>query len=70
MRVQNLFHFELILTFGTGNIPTSRSAGPVVNMCLYCFAFSNPHRYLVNHTYQSGLNDQNDEDDKAMSEAV
>ncbi len=34
------------------------------------FAFLNRHRYLANHSYQSGVSDGNDEDDEAMSEAV
>ena len=51
--------------------PHLKISRPVEDICPYCFAFSNWHRSLASHSYQSSVNDRNDEvDEEAMSEVV
>ncbi len=58
----NKAQFVLMSTnfyFWKNNFPQLKISRPVEDMCLYCFAFTNRHRFLANHATQS--NTQNDE---------
>jgi hypothetical protein len=52
--------------FWKSEYPHLKISRPVEDICLYCFAFSNWHRYLASHSYQSGVNDRNDEVDEGQ----